>query len=103
MSESKQWPPELSEFPADISDIAVDVVDRITWAMPNIEEMRFRVAEAILAERDRCARIATEACLVPPDGGSPTEAERLVCEEAARRIRGEFSISKASPTQTEEG
>lgn len=33
-----------------------------------------------------CAKIAANACLVPPDGGSPTEQERLVCEEASRSI-----------------
>ena len=32
------------------------------------------------------ARIAAEACLVPPDGGSPTEDEHNVCQEAKRRI-----------------
>jgi hypothetical protein len=35
---------------------------------------------------ERCASIAKQACLVAPDGGSPTEDEYLVCEEAARRI-----------------
>ena len=39
-------------------------------------------------ERERCAQIALNGCLVPPDGGSPTEAERMLCEEIARRIRG---------------
>lgn len=32
------------------------------------------------------AYIACNACLVPPDGGNPTEDERLVCDEAYRRI-----------------
>jgi hypothetical protein len=32
------------------------------------------------------ADTARSACLVQPDGGSPTEDERRVCEEAARRI-----------------
>ena len=39
------------------------------------------------AERERCALIARNGCLVPPDGGSPTEDERLLCEEIERRIR----------------
>lgn len=32
------------------------------------------------------AYIASNACLVPPDGGSPTPEEVAVCEEAYRRI-----------------
>jgi hypothetical protein len=38
-------------------------------------------------ERDACAEIAFNGCLVPPDGGSPTEAERLMCEDIANAIR----------------
>ena len=43
-------------------------------------------ARGIAAERVRCAVVARNGCLVPPDGGSPTEDERLLCEEIARRI-----------------
>jgi hypothetical protein len=38
-------------------------------------------------EREACAEIAFNGCLVPPDGGSPTEAERLMCEDIANAIR----------------
>ena len=38
-------------------------------------------------EREACAVIAFNGCLVPPDGGSPTEAERLMCEDIANAIR----------------
>lgn len=38
------------------------------------------------AMRTRAAWVAFNACLVPPDGGSPSEEERLVCDEACRRI-----------------
>jgi hypothetical protein len=44
---------------------------------------RTAFAEAIEA----AAKVALDGCLVPPDGGSPTEGERLMCEEIARRIR----------------
>ena len=37
--------------------------------------------------KERCARIARDGCLVPPDGGLPTEAERLMCEGIAATIR----------------
>ena len=50
-------------------------------AIPAINPAAIR--EAALRE---AAYVAINACLVPPDGGSPTEAERLVCEEAHRRI-----------------
>jgi len=46
-------------------------------------------AALVAAERNRCATIARNGCLVPPDGGSPTEDERLLCEEIERRIRAE--------------
>jgi hypothetical protein len=38
-------------------------------------------------EREACAHIAFNGCLVPPDGGSPTEDERLLCEHIAHTIR----------------
>ena len=38
-------------------------------------------------ERDACAQIAIYGCMVPPDGGSPTEDERLLCEHIAHSIR----------------
>ena len=47
--------------------------------------------------RERAAQTARIACLVPPDGGSPTEEERLVCEEAARRIRA-LPLTPEEPT-----
>jgi hypothetical protein len=33
------------------------------------------------------AQIAERGCLVPPDGGSPTDAERKMCEAIAAAIR----------------
>ena len=39
------------------------------------------------AEREECARIATYGCLVPPDGGSPTENEVDMCNSIAAAIR----------------
>jgi hypothetical protein len=48
-------------------------------------------SEHISPERRRgleeAARIAENGCLVPPDGGSPTEGERLMCEDIAKAIR----------------
>jgi len=36
---------------------------------------------------EKCAKIADCGCLVPPDGGSPTEAEREMCDGIASAIR----------------
>lgn len=36
---------------------------------------------------EEAARIAENGCLVPPDGGSPTEAERDMCKSIASAIR----------------
>jgi hypothetical protein len=44
------------------------------------------VAAAVRDALERAASVACNACLVAPDGGNPTEDERLVCEEAYRRI-----------------
>ena len=50
-------------------------------------DMHAYAQAAVMAERERCALIAVSGCLVPPDGGSPTDDERLLCGEIARRIR----------------
>jgi hypothetical protein len=42
--------------------------------------------DEICKEREACADVALNACLVPPDGGSPTEEDRLMCERAADLI-----------------
>lgn len=49
------------------------------------------VDESVKAARndalDEAAYVAMHACLAPPDGGSPTEAEADLCDEADKRIR----------------
>jgi hypothetical protein len=49
------------------------------------------IASALEAERraalEEAAKVAEWAHMVPPDGGSPTEEEKAVADEAARRIR----------------
>lgn len=45
------------------------------------------VAPLIRAEAlKEAAKVAREGCLVPPDGGSPTQAETDLCDEIERRI-----------------
>jgi hypothetical protein len=36
---------------------------------------------------EEAAKVAERGCLVPPDGGAPTEAERELCEAIAAAIR----------------
>jgi len=43
--------------------------------------------QAHAEENEAAAAIAIDGCLVPPDGGSPTEDERLMCENIATAIR----------------
>ena len=46
-----------------------------------------QLAEAVAAAYEAASYVARNACLVPPDGGSPTAEEAAVCEEAYKRIR----------------
>ena len=74
-------------IPLDAAIAAIECAWTHTGALetirtiPTIDPAAIR--EAALRE---AAYVAINACLVPPDGGSPTEAESLVCEEAYRRI-----------------
>jgi hypothetical protein len=45
---------------------------------------------------DHAAYLARHACLVPPDGGSPTEDEAAVCDEAAKRILAQKHVADES-------
>ena len=49
------------------------------------------VAKSIRAmTMEEAACIAENGCLVPPDGGSPTEVEVELCKEIASRIRSKI-------------
>ena len=54
---------------------------------PGRVELDAKLDFCIAAEREACAQIAIYGCMVPPDGGSPTEDERLLCEHIAHSIR----------------
>ena len=55
---------------------------------------------AVAAAVERCATVARNGCLVLPDGGSPTEDERLLCEEIERRIRATLPPAMAPKEKT---
>jgi hypothetical protein len=44
------------------------------------------MAAQAMAMREACAKVAKWACMVEPDGGSPSPEEVAVADEAARRI-----------------
>ena len=68
------------------------VVARALLSSPQVEEwIDFDTKEAIIAARrealEEAAKVAERGCLTHPDGGSPTEPERELCEAIARDIR----------------
>ena len=60
-----------------------------------VRMLAFNVQEAVTAARregaeemrECAAMLAEMGCLVPPDGGSPTESEREMCDRIAAAIR----------------
>lgn len=46
-----------------------------------------RIEAAVKRALEGAASVAKNACLVPPDGGAPTENEEAVCRAAAEHIR----------------
>ena len=60
---------------------------RTEYTQVATEFIRADVAANMVATALReAARVALNACLVPPDGGSPTENEAAVCAAASRYI-----------------
>jgi hypothetical protein len=69
----------------DLAHLAAGVLGERLNA--EIAGLKAELAAAVASERERCARIAIDGCLVPPDGGSPTEAEYEMCQHIAAAIR----------------
>jgi hypothetical protein len=44
------------------------------------------LAYAVVKEREACAQVARHGCLVPPDGGSPSQSEVDLCDHIATII-----------------
>jgi hypothetical protein len=55
--------------------------------------------EALEQALREAAKIARNGCLVPPDGGTPTEAERLMCDHIAAAIDALLTPSAAPERQ----
>jgi hypothetical protein len=57
-------------------------IGRKVWS--DAEETAFQAG--VEAMRELAGYVAIHACLMPPDGGSPTEDEREMCAEVSRQI-----------------
>ena len=64
----------------------VDAVYQATSGKGGNWERPKALAQMLRDERKRCAEIARNACLVPPDGGSPTAEEAELCNRIAEDI-----------------
>ena len=67
--------------------------DNIRALLSERDALRAQLQAARDGALEEAAYQAQHACLVPPDGGSPTEEEVIVCDEAAKRIRALKSTS----------
>lgn len=63
-----------------------ELSDEIARLRAEVERLTRKLDGEWNAAIVRAAEIARNACLVPPDGGSPTEAEVSVCDTAYQRI-----------------
>jgi hypothetical protein len=88
---------EIARLKAPPSTSAMEAAAAAIWygdpSLANANTVRVahlieqREAAARAQAIKECARIADYGYLIPPDGGSPTEGERLMCEYITRRIR----------------
>jgi len=64
-------------------------------AIGHLQSQLAKAREDALRE---AAYVARNACLVPPDGGNPTEAEAAVCDEAYIRILALLDTPTPAPS-----
>jgi len=67
------------------------------------KNLRAALADSRQSILEEAAKVAERGCLVPPDGGSPTEAEREMCEAIAAAIRSLSPDRKAPAKEGDEG
>lgn len=79
---------KLREAVKDVEVAGANVVLDAQLAAEEIDEIiRAALAIAMPAAFEMAAEVASWAHMVPPDGGSPSEAECLVAKNAAAAIR----------------
>jgi hypothetical protein len=83
----------MKDIPADVMERAREIALRYSgYANTPLVEL---IVPALLEARaegerrgiERAAEVASQACLVPPDGGSPTKDEADLCNEIAAQTR----------------
>ena len=78
--------------------IMCEAADELARLRAEVERLTRKLDGEWNAAIMEAAGIASNACLVPPDGGSPTEAEVAVCDTAYQRILTLIRIRrKATP------
>lgn len=82
------------------SDVWMDHRSTALICMAGKEDAKISLTDdpraMVAAALERAACQARNACLVPPDGGSPTADEIAVCDEAERRIRALIDTDHAA-------
>ena len=79
----------IGDVPKKAVDDAIEGVKSYEEAMAYLKTMHRRQAKAAISIiLEEAAKVAEKGCLVPPDGGSPTEDERIMCDGIAAAIRG---------------
>lgn len=68
------------EWLVERNETAIIAICRALLSSPRVEEVRREALE-------EAAKVAERGCLTHPDGGSPTEPERELCEAIAADIR----------------
>lgn len=94
LSERDEWMSAFGHFLSEIplqdvlgaSGSVQDAIDYFKTAIAERDALRDQLAAARNEALEKAAYQAKHACLVPPDGGSPTAEEVAVCDEAERRI-----------------
>ena len=82
---------ELAEKLYEITGHRDAVLKRMTAAISEVLEAAFRRGV------EAAAQIASDGCLVPPDGGSPTRAEADMCDNIATAIRALVPTAAPEP------
>lgn len=71
---------------AHSEELCYDAAGELSRLRADVERLTRKLDGEWNAAIMEAAGIASNACLVPPDGGSPTEAEVAVCDTAYQRI-----------------
>jgi hypothetical protein len=74
------------EFKRGVAQWRPNATTRAAMAEARTMDEKDAEIAKLRAALTKAVEIAREGCLVPPDGGSPTEEAREMCERIAERI-----------------